>query len=64
MNFSLNDDRVRARTEAEAHNLAVLKHITVNLIRLDPVKRMGGVKARRLVATISDAYPAEPLGFR
>jgi hypothetical protein len=34
---------MRARTKAAAHNLAVLKHITLNLIRLDPVKRKSGI---------------------
>jgi hypothetical protein len=45
-------------------NLAVLKHITLNLIRLDPVKRKGGIKARRLIAATSDAYRAELLGLQ
>jgi len=39
------------------------KHITLNLIRLDPIKRKGGVKARRLIAATSDAYRAELLGL-
>jgi predicted transposase YbfD/YdcC len=64
MDVSFNDDQMRARTKAAAHNLAVLKHITLNLIRLDPIKRKGGVKARRLIAATSDSYRAELLGFR
>jgi hypothetical protein len=44
MDVSLNDDQMRARTKAAAQNLAVLKHITFNLIRLDPIKRTGGSK--------------------
>jgi hypothetical protein len=44
-------------------NLAVLKHITLNLIRLDPVKRKGGIKARRLIAATSDVYRAQLLGL-
>jgi len=63
MDVAFNDDRMRARTEASAHNLAVLKHITLNLIRLAPVKRKGGIKARRLIAATSDAYRAELLGL-
>jgi hypothetical protein len=51
----VNDDQRCARTNA-AHNLAVLKHITLNLIRLYPIKRRGGINARRLIATISDRY--------
>jgi predicted transposase YbfD/YdcC len=64
MDVIFNDDQMRARTRHAAHNLAVLKHITLNLIRLDPVKRKGGVKARRLIAATSDNYRAELLGLK
>lgn len=64
MDVSFNDDQMRARTKAAAHNLAVLKHITFNLIRLNPIQRKGGVKARRLIAATSDAYRAELFGLR
>jgi hypothetical protein len=64
MDVSLHDDQMRARSKAAAHNLAVLKHITLNLIRLDPVKRKGGIKARRLIATTSDNYRAELFGLK
>jgi predicted transposase YbfD/YdcC len=63
MDVSFNDDQMRARTSAAAHNLAVLKHITLNLIRLDPIKRKGGIKARRLIAATSDIYRAQLLGL-
>ena len=63
MDVSFNDDQMRARTKAAAQNLAVLKQITLNLIRLDPVKRKGGVKARRLIAATSDLYRAQLLGL-
>jgi predicted transposase YbfD/YdcC len=63
MDVVFNDDQMRARTGHAAHNLAALKHITLNLIRLDPVKRKGGIKARRLIAATSDHYRAELLGL-
>ena len=63
MDVALADDQMRARTGHAAHNLAVLKHITLNLIRLDPVKRKGGIKARRLIAATSDLYRAQLLGL-
>lgn len=63
MDVTFNDDQMRARTQSAAHNLAVLKHITLNLIRLDPIKRKGGIKARRLIAATSDLYRAELLGL-
>ncbi len=49
----------------QAFDLAVIKHVTLNLIRLDdPIKRKGGLKARRLIASTSDSYRAELLGLR
>lgn len=63
MDVSFNDDQMRARTKAAAHNLAVLKHITLNLIRLDPVKRRGSIKTRRIIAATSDRYRAQLLGL-
>ena len=57
------DDQMRARSGHAAHNLAVLRHITLNLIRLDPVKRKGGIKASRLIAATSDLYRAQLLGL-
>jgi hypothetical protein len=47
---SFNDDQMRLRTKGAAHNIAVLKHITLNLIRLDPIKRNGGIKANIFIA--------------
>lgn len=63
MDVIFQDDQMRARSGHAAHNLTVLKQITLNLIRLDPVKRKGGIKARRLIAATSDTYRAELLGL-
>jgi len=63
MDIVFNDDQMRARMGHSAHNLATLKHITLNLIRMDPVKRKGGIKARRLIAATSDNYRAELFGL-
>ena len=63
MDVALNDDQMRARSKAAAHNLAVLKHLTLNLIRLHRVKRKGGIKARCLIAATSDLYRAQLLGL-
>jgi predicted transposase YbfD/YdcC len=63
MDVVFQDDQMRARTGFAAHNLALLKHITLNLIRLDPIKRKGGLKARRLIASTSDNYRAQLLGL-
>ena len=50
MDVVFGDDQMRARTGHAAHNFAVLRHIALNLIRLAPVKRKGGIKVRRLIA--------------
>ena len=63
MDIAFNDDQMRARTGHSAHNLATLKHITLNLIRMDPIKRKGGIKARRLIAATSDNYRTELFGL-
>lgn len=62
MDVVFGDDQMRTRGYA-AHNMAILKQITLNLIRLDPVKRKGGIKARRLIDATSDDYRAELLGL-
>ena len=63
MDVAFADDQMRARSGHAAHNLAILKHITLNLIRLDPSPRKGGIKARRLIAATSDLYRAQLLGL-
>jgi hypothetical protein len=51
------------RTGHAAHNLAVLKHIVLNLIRLHPVERKKNIKASRLISATSDTYIVELLGL-
>ncbi len=63
LDVAFADDQMRARTLHAAHNLAVLKRMTMNLIRLDPIQRKGGIKARRLIASTSDDYRAQILGL-
>lgn len=63
LDVAFADDQMRARTLHAAHNLAVLKRMTMNLIRLDPIPRKGGIKARRLIASTSDDYRAQLLGL-
>lgn len=63
MDVVFGDDQMRARTGYAAHNFAVMRHFALNLIRLDPVKRQGGLKVRRLVASTSDSYRAHLLGL-
>ena len=63
MDVVFADDQMRVRSGHAAHNLAIIKHITLNLIRLDPIKRKGGIKARRFIAATSDSYREHLLGL-
>ena len=61
MDVAFDDDQMRARTDNAAHNFAVLRHFVLNLIRLAPVKRKGGIKVQRLIASTSDSFRAQLL---
>lgn len=63
MGVVFGDDRMRVRTDNAAHNFSVMHHFALNLIRLAPAKRKGGLKVRRLIAATSDIYRAEILGL-
>jgi hypothetical protein len=63
MDVVFGDDSMRARTDNAAHNFALMRHFALNLIRLAPSKRKGGLEVRRLIAATSDACRAEILGL-
>ena len=63
MDVVFGDDQMRARTDHAAHNLAVLRQFVLNLLRLAPVKRKGGLKVQRLIAASSDAFREQLLGL-
>jgi hypothetical protein len=44
-------------------NLATLEHVTLNLIRMVPVKRKDGIKARRMIIATGNNYCAELFGL-
>jgi hypothetical protein len=54
---------MRARTHYAAHNLSVLKQLTLNLIRLNPAPRKGGIKVQRLIASTSDSFRSQLLAL-
>lgn len=62
LDVQFNDDYARARTGHVAHNLALVRHIALNLIRLD-ASRKTSIKTKRLLAATSDEFRAELLGF-
>lgn len=63
MSIAFAEDQMRVRARQAARNLGVLRRLTEHLIRIDPVKRKGGIKARRFIAGISDDYRAHLLGL-
>lgn len=63
LDVTFADDQMRARMAHAGHNLAILKRLTLNLIRLDPVKRKGSFKTKRIIAATSDEYRAHLLGL-
>jgi predicted transposase YbfD/YdcC len=63
MDVIFADDPMRARTHYAAHNLAVLKQLTLNLIRLNPAPRKGSIKVQRLIASTSDSFRSQRLAL-
>lgn len=63
LDVTFGDDQMRARTDNAAHNFVVMRHFVLNLIRLAPVKRKGGLKVQRLIAATSDLFRAQLLGL-
>ncbi|WP_411571521.1 ISAs1 family transposase, partial [Pectobacterium cacticida] len=63
MDVVFADDQMRARTQHAAHNMAALKHITLNLLRADPTTRKASLKTKRLLAASSDDYREVLMGF-
>ena len=58
LDVQFGDDYARARAGHVAHNLALVRHIALNLIRLD-----FSIKTKRLLAATSDEFRAKLLGF-
>ena len=63
MDVVFNDDQMRARTDHAAHNLSVVRHFALNLIRHAPVKQKGGLKVQRLRAASNVEYRERLLGL-
>lgn len=63
MDVVFGDDQMRARTDHAAQNFAVLRQFVLNLLRLAPVRRKGGLKVQRLIAATSDTFRAQVLGL-
>ncbi len=62
LDMAFGEDQCRVRVENAAHNFAILRRITMNLLRRDTKTRVG-LKTRRLKAGASDQYRASLLGL-
>ena len=62
LDVQFGDDYARARTGHVAHNLALVRHIALNLIRLNTSVKTS-IKTKRLLAATSDEFRATLLGF-
>ena len=62
LDVQFGDDYARGRSGHIAHNLALVRHIALNLLRMDTTRKTS-LKAKRLVASASDEYRAKLLGF-
>jgi predicted transposase YbfD/YdcC len=62
LDVQFGDDYARARAGHVAHNLALVRHMALNLIRLDTSIKTS-IKTKRLLAATSDEFRAALLGF-
>lgn len=57
----VHEDRSRIRTNHAPQNMAVVRHITVNLVRQEPSR--GSLKSKRFRAALNEEYLAQVLGI-
>lgn len=61
LDVQFNEDQSTVRTGFAANNLAIVRHIVMNLLRLS-TSRKGSIKTKRMLAATSDQFRAELLG--
>jgi predicted transposase YbfD/YdcC len=62
LDVQFNEDQSTVRTGYAAHNFAIVRHVVLNLIRLNTTRK-GSIKTKRLLAATSDTFRSELLGF-
>jgi hypothetical protein len=62
LDVAFNEDQCRARVDNAAQNFAILRRITLNLLRQDRASKVG-IRNRRLKACSSERYLAQLLGW-
>ena len=61
LDVQFNEDQSRVRSGYAANNLAVVRHIVMNLLRLNTTRK-ASIKSKRMLAATIDEYRAELLG--
>lgn len=61
LDVQFNEDQSTVRTGIAANNFAIVRHIVMNLLRLN-TSRKGSIKTKRMLAATSDKFRAELLG--
>ena len=62
LDVQFSDDQSRVRSGYAANNLAIVRHIVMNLLRLDATRK-ASLKSKRMLATTFDDYRAVLLGL-
>lgn len=62
LDVQFNEDQSRARNGHAANNLAIVRHIVMNLLRLN-TSRKASIKSKRMLAASIDEFRAELLGI-
>lgn len=61
LDVQFNDDQSRVRNGYAANNLAIVRHIVMNLLRLNTTRK-ASIKSKRMLAATIDEFRAELLG--
>ena len=61
LDVQFNEDQSRVRSAYAANNLAIVRHIAMNLLRLNTTRK-ASIKSKRMLAATIDEFRAELLG--